>query len=89
LSELGRHMEDPIDLESRIKKAKRWLQNKWTDVTVHFIPYLLPILRSLSKTGELVLAIDGSCVGKGSMALMVSVIWRSRAIPICWVVRKV
>jgi hypothetical protein len=88
LSELGRHMEDPTDLESRVKKAKRWLQNKWTDVTVHFIPYLLPILHSLSKAGELVLAIDGSCVGKDCMALMVSVIWRRRAIPICWVVRK-
>lgn len=81
-------MEDPSDLESRVKKAKRWLQNKWTDVTVHFIPYLLPIVHSLSKTGELVLAIDGSCVGKGCMALMVSLVWRKRAIPIFWVVRK-
>lgn len=88
LSELGRNMEDPTDLESRVKKAKRWLNNKWTDVRVHFIPYLIPILHSLGRTGELVLAIDGSCVGRSCMALMVSVIWRKRAIPICWVVRK-
>ena len=88
LQVIGSHMDDDIDLESRVKKAKRWLKSKWTDSAVHFIPYLVPILRSVSKNGELVLAIDGSSIGKGCMALMVSLIWRRRAIPICWVVRQ-
>lgn len=88
LQRIGENMEHDIDLESRIKKAKRWLNSKWTDAQAHFIPYILPILHSLSKSGELLLAIDGSSVGKGCMALMISVLWRKRAIPICWVVRQ-
>lgn len=88
LQSIGDEMESEADLESRIKQAKRWLNSKWTDVESHFIPYIVPILRSLSTKGQLLLAIDGSCVGKDCMALMVSVIWRKRAIPIAWLVRK-
>lgn len=88
LQKIGEEMEDPTDLESRIKKAKRWLNNKWTDFDLHFTPYLIPILHSLSKRGELLLAIDGSGVGNECSALMISVIWRGRAIPVGWVVRQ-
>ncbi len=88
LKSIGEHMEDDIDEESRIKKAKRWLNSKWTDVEVHFIPYIKPIIRCLANCGEIVLAIDGSTVGKDCMCLMISIIWRGRAIPICWLVRK-
>ena len=88
LQSIGNEMETKADLESRIKQAKRWLNNKWTDTEVHFIPYILPILRSLSGGRELVLAIDGSCIGNGCMCLMLSVIWRKRAIPIIWLVRE-
>lgn len=85
---LGKEMDDNTDLESRIKKAKRWLTNKWTDIETHFIPYIKPIIRSIAKTGEIVIAIDGSTMGSGCMCLMISMIWRGRSIPICWVVRK-
>jgi len=88
LQRLGEEMPDEIELESRIKKAKRWLTNKWTDVDVHYIPYLRPILASLAQKGEVVLAIDGSGVGKDCMALMISAIWRGRAIPLTWLVRQ-
>lgn len=88
LQSIGTHMEDSADLESRIKRAKRWLNNKWTDIDTHFVPYIIPIIRSLSKTGQLTLAIDGSTIGKDCMALMISIIWRRRAIPICWLVRS-
>jgi len=85
---IGKEMADKTDLESRIKKAKRWLNNKWTDIETHFIPYIKPIIRSLGNTGAILIAIDGSTLGNGCMCLMVSAIWRGRAIPICWVVRK-
>ena len=88
LQSIGTEMETDTDLESRIKQAKRWLTNKWTDTTVHFIPYLIPIIRSLSKSGELLLAIDGSGVGSNCSSLMISIIWRGRAIPVGWVVRQ-
>lgn len=88
LQSLGTHMQEKTDLESRIKKAKRWISNKWTDTQTHFLPYILPIVHSMSQSGQLLLAIDGSTVGKDCMALMVSLIWKKRAIPLCWVVRK-
>lgn len=88
LKSIGEYMEDDIDLESRIKKAKRWLNNKWTDTESHFIPYIKPIIRTFLKQKKLVLAIDGSTMGNGCMCLMLSIIWRNRAIPICWIVRK-
>lgn len=88
LKSLGKEMGGNTDLESRIKKAKRWLNNKWTDTETHFSPYVAPVIRSLSRTGELVLAIDGSVMGNGCMCLMVSVLWRKRAVPVCWVVRQ-
>lgn len=85
---MGRELPTGADLESRIKFVKRWVCNKWTDYRVHFLPAVSWLLLRLSRTGELVLAIDGSEVGSGCTALMLSVVWKSRAIPICWVVRK-
>jgi len=87
LQSIGQGMDLEIDLESRVKKAKRWLKSKWTDSEAHFIPYLIPIIRSLGKSERIVVAIDGSSIGD-CMTLMISIIWKNRAIPVCWVVRK-
>ncbi|MCO6489563.1 MAG: hypothetical protein J5I98_14150 [Phaeodactylibacter sp.] len=57
IQSIGKHMDAGTDLEIRVKQAKRWLSSKWTDAQAHFIPYLAPVIRSLSKSGELVLAI--------------------------------
>jgi len=37
--QLGNHMEDSIDLESEVKKAKRWLTNKYTDHQLFMFPF--------------------------------------------------
>lgn len=46
------------------------------------------MLEKLSGSGELVFAIDGSTAGKNCMMLMVSVIYKKRAIPGVWIARK-
>jgi hypothetical protein len=84
---MGRELPSNADIESRIKFVKRWVSNKWTDYKVHFLPSISWLLQRLSRAGELVLAMDGSEVGNGCTALMLSVVWKSRAIPVCWVVR--
>ena len=81
LQSIGQGMDLEIDLESRVKKAKRWLKSKWTDSESHFIPYLIPIIRSLGKSERIVVAIDGSSIGE-CMTLMISIIWKNRAIPV-------
>ncbi|MEM1134670.1 MAG: IS4 family transposase [Bacteroidota bacterium] len=88
LQKLGNKLPETTDIESRVKKVKRFLDSKYTDYKTYFLPLITPFLRGLASKGELVIAIDGSDVGKGCTALMVSVVWRKRALPICWLVRK-
>jgi hypothetical protein len=88
LQKIGNALPGGIDIESRVKKTKRFLDSKYTDHKSYFLPMIAPFLQGLSRKGELVIAIDGSDVGKGCTALMVSAVWRKRALPICWLVRK-
>jgi hypothetical protein len=87
LSRMGQELLSVTDVESRVKQAKRWLDSKYSDYESFFLPHIQPLLQGLAKNGPL-LAIDGSEVGKGCMALMVSVVWGKRALPVCWLVRK-
>jgi hypothetical protein len=88
LSRMGEELLSPTDVESRVKQAKRWLDSKYSDYNTFFLPHIRPLLQGLSQGGPLLLAIDGSEVGKDCMALMVSVVWGKRSLPICWLVRK-
>ena len=69
--------------ESRIKRLTRWVQNERITPEVYFLPYLDALLQSL-PAGPLVLVMDGSTVGRGCMALVVSVLYQKRALPVGW-----
>lgn len=73
--------------ESGVKQVKRWLKSKYTDCATHFFPYIENLLASLASTGELILVIDGSEVGTNCVCLMVSIVFRKRAIPLYWLTR--
>lgn len=88
LSRMGTEMPGLTDAESRVKQAKRWLDSKYSDYDSFFLPHISSLLEGLAKNGPLLLAIDGSEVGHHCMALMVSVVWGKRALPVCWLVRK-
>lgn len=88
LQKIGAGLNDSTDLESRIKKTKRFLDSKYTDFESYFLPMITPFLQGMARKSELVIAIDGSDVGKDCTALMVSVVWRKRALPLCWLVKK-
>ena len=61
LKDLGSEFPELIHLESRVKKAKRWLQNKHTSWESHFLPSISAILaHRITKGEEIVFAIDGS-----------------------------
>lgn len=94
LPDLGSGIPKNIDARSKTTAAKRFVANKWTDYQLHFLPMLMAFLRgilaytvNLSKDG-LTLVIDGSQIGKDNAALMISLVWRGRGIPICWVVKN-
>ncbi len=89
LHSLGSELPQDIDSESRVKNVKRWLTNKCTDYDVSFLPFIEPILEShILQNKEMVFAIDGSEAGKDCTVLMISLTVGSRAIPICWLVKK-
>lgn len=89
LHEVGSELPGLIDLESRVKRVKRWLTNKYTGWEVHFLPFVHAVLaRQMALSKELVFAIDGSEVGNGCTGLMISLVVGKRAIPVCWLVRE-
>jgi len=81
--------------ESRTKRFARFLQNPRIMPEDFFVPYAQALVESL-PAGPLVLVMDGSQMGRGCMALMLSVLYehksqqgtQKRALPLCWQVIK-
>jgi len=73
--------------ESRVKRFTRWLKNDQITDAVYFVLYAELLLWHLALQ-TLVLVIDGSVVGRGCVALMLHVVYKGRALPLVWQVRK-
>jgi hypothetical protein len=73
--------------ESLIMRFRRWLKHDAQTLDGWFLPVAQALLTNLAHQ-PLLLAIDGSVVGRGCLALMVSVIYHGRALPLAWVVVK-
>jgi hypothetical protein len=87
LPDIASKVPDGTKRESRVKRLTRWLRNERIDAEVYFLPFARELLIGLAER-TLVLAIDGSEVGRGCMTLMVSVLYRKRALPLAWIVVK-
>lgn len=74
-------------LPSRIKRFSRWVENKRITYQTYFLPFAQAVLESLADQ-PLVLVMDGSVVGRGCVTLLLSVLYRGRALPLAWVVVK-
>lgn len=88
LPEIASGVDKQVQSESKIKQFKRFLINKYISYDAFYLPFIQPLLEQLSLKGELIFAIDGSSCGKECMVLMISVIYKKRAIPIVWLVKK-
>lgn len=86
LPAIASKVPDRTKRESRVKRFSRWMQNERINAEIYFLPYAEVLLGSLVAHGILLLAMDGSEVGRKCKALMVSVIYRKRALPIAWIV---
>jgi hypothetical protein len=71
--------------ESVIDRFRRWLKHDRHTIDGWFLPVAKELLTTLAAH-PLQLVMDGSVVGRGCMALMVSVVYHGRALPLCWVV---
>ena len=87
LPHIASHVPDGTKPESRVKRLYRWLRNDQITDEVYFVPYAKSLLSHLALQ-TLVLVIDGSVVGRGGVALMLHVVYKGRALPLAWQVRK-
>jgi len=71
--------------ESRVKRISRFVNEADGTQEVHLMPFASALLSNLADY-TLVLVMDGSEVGRGCLALVLSVVYRSRALPIAWLV---
>lgn len=73
--------------QSRIQRFKRWLMNERVTAETYYLPFAHALLAALASQ-PLVLIMDGSTVGRGCLALMLSVVYQHRALPLAWLVVK-
>jgi hypothetical protein len=71
--------------ESLIKRFRRFLQRDTHTLEGWFLPVAQELLNTLAHQ-PIQLVMDGSVAGRGCLALMVSVVYHGRALPLCWVV---
>ncbi len=77
---------DRAKKESRVKRFSRWMKNERINAEIYFLPYAGALLQSLVADRALLLAVDGSEVGRKCLALMVSAIYKKRSLPIAWII---
>ena len=87
LPKIAAQVPDGTKPESRVKRFARWIDNAHITTERYFVPYAEIVLAHLALQ-TLVLVIDGSVVGRGCVALMIHVIYKGRALPLAWVVRR-
>ncbi|MCH8295487.1 transposase [Candidatus Poribacteria bacterium] len=71
--------------ESRVKRFYRWVANERVDFEAYYLPCAQQLLKNLAHQ-TLVLIMDGSSVGRNCRTLMLSVVYKKRALPIAWLV---
>jgi hypothetical protein len=74
----------PAKAESRIKQISRWTKNDHINLNEYYLPFVQELLSYLASHGDMTFVIDGSEVGHHCIALMVSLIYKKRALPITW-----
>jgi hypothetical protein len=88
LKAIAKKAPDRSKVESRSKRFTRYVQNEQVDAQTYYLPFIEALLMGLARCGPLVLVMDGSEVGRGCLALVISVVYQQRALPLVWMVVK-
>ncbi|MDQ3813505.1 MAG: transposase [Armatimonadota bacterium] len=76
---------DGADQASVVTRFQRWLKHDANTLDGWMLPVSEALLTTLAQQ-PLRLVMDGSVVGRGCVALMLSVVYHGRALPLAWVV---
>jgi hypothetical protein len=74
-------------IDSQVKRFSRWIDNENINYQCYYLPYAQQLVNSLAQQ-TLVLLMDGSPVGQGCRTLMLSVLYKKRALPLAWLVSQ-
>jgi len=75
-------------VSSRVKRFSRYTQNDRIDQETYFMLFIEELVFGLARRGTLVVVMDGSEVGRHCLALVVSMVYKGRALPLAWTVVK-
>ncbi len=70
-----------------MRRFTRFLKDDRHTIDAWFLPVAAELLATLASQ-PIQLVMDGSTVGRGCLALMLSAVYHGRALPLCWVVVK-
>jgi len=87
LPQIAANVPEAIKLPSTEKRFKRLIINENINEQTYFLPFVQSVLTNLGLE-EMVLAIDGSLVGRGCICLMISLIYKRRALPLVFGIVK-
>ena len=87
LSRMSLQIPSSSKPSSLVERFRRLMKNERFETTVTYLPFSEQIIAHLSQH-RMFIAMDGSQVGRGCMTLMVTIIYKKRAIPLVWVVYK-
>ena len=89
LPKLALKAPDHTKAQSRTKRFARFLRREGSTQATFFEPFAREMVRTLCKGGyPLLVVFDSSSVGRGCATLMASVLYRKRALPLAWTVKK-
>ena len=92
MSCLGYGLPQKITAHSQEKKIKGFLENKWFAHDTFYVPFINEVLQDIFTIRryqqQIKLVIDGSKMGNSHMALMISLWFEGRGIPLVWEVQK-
>lgn len=84
-SKIASKVPDRTKAESRIKRYSRYINEVEPEQAIYLMPFAKELLANLADL-TVVLIMDGSDVGRNCVALMLSVQYRGRALPLGWLV---
>lgn len=88
LERMAAKAPDESQVASRVKRFGRYTQNDRIDQDTYFMPFIEALVAGLARRGTLVVIMDGSEVGRHCLALVISLVYKGRALPLAWTVVK-
>lgn len=86
LPKLAAKAPDATHPDSRSQRSSRWLQNDAITPDIDYLPSVQALLTNPAALRPLVFVMNATEVGRGCLALLVSVLYGRCALPVAWVV---